>query len=46
MVRSRSLYGTFQEKAVIMRKKACRKPFSGLRIGLVVRLSVVHAPEV
>ena len=44
MVRSRSFYGTVKEKAVTQGKKTCRKPFSGLRIGVVVRLSVVYAP--
>ena len=37
MVRSRSFYATFQEKAVTQRKKT---------LGVVVRLSVVHAPWV
>ena len=47
MIRSRSFYGTVKEKAVTQGKKTYRKPFSGLRIGVVdvvVRLSVVHAP--
>ena len=44
MVKKRSFYGTVKEKAVTQGKKTCRTPYSGLRIGVVVRLSVVHAP--
>ena len=42
MAKKRSFHVTVKEKAVIQGKKAC----CGLRIGVVVRLSVVHAPYV
>ena len=44
MVKKRSFYGTVKEKAVAQGKKTCRIPYSGLREGVVVHLSVVHAP--
>ena len=43
-VKKRSFYGTVKEKAVAQGKKTCRIPYSGLREGVVVHLSVVHAP--
>ena len=44
MAKKRSFDVTVKEKAVIQGKKTCGIPYSGLRIGVVVRLSVVHAP--
>ena len=46
MVKKRSFYGTVKEKAGAQGKKSCRIPYSGVREGVVVHLSVVHAPYV